>query len=121
MPMADLLKLTSVDAEAKNDYRMAAGLKPIGTTVADILPQKRADIARDPAYYGALEHSMRTTPGGMTAPLGVNREAGYLINGAHRVALAHQMGWTGMHVDSDFGSSTDDAFDAAHQRTMCRG
>lgn len=116
MPMEDILKLTSVDAEANNDYRVDQGLKPMGTTVADILPQKRADIARDPAYYGAVEHSMRTTPGGMTAPLGVSGP--YLLNGGHRVALAQQMGWVGMHVDRDFGSSTDNDFDAAHNRTV---
>lgn len=118
MPMADILKLTSADAEANNDYRVDQGLRPMGTTVADILPQKRADIERDPAYYGAVRRSMETTPGGMTAPLGVNTEAGYLLNGGHRVALAHDMGWVGMHVDSDFGSSTDENFDRANKRTL---
>lgn len=116
MPMDKILKLTSVDAEAANDYRADAGLSPRGTSVADILPQKRADIARDPQYYGAVEHSMRTTPGGMTAPLGVSGQ--YLLNGGHRVALAQQMGWAGMHVSNDFGGSTDESFDAAHKRTM---
>lgn len=116
MPMDKIMGLTSVDAEANNDYRVDQGLKPGGTTVADILPQKRADIDRDPQYYGALRRSMETTPGGMTAPLGVNDK--YLLNGAHRVALAHEMGWVGMHVDKDFGSSTDESFDAANKRTM---
>lgn len=116
MPMADILKLTSVDAEAANDYRQLDGLPAKGTTVADILPQKRADVERDPAYYGQVEHSMRTTPGGMTAPLGVSGQ--YLLNGGHRVAIAQRLGWVGMHVDSDFGSSTDESFDASHKRTM---
>jgi len=116
MPMHELLKLTSVDAEAQNDYRADAGLKPMGTTVADILPQKRADIERDPAYYGAVEHSMRTTPGGMTAPLGVSGQ--YLLNGGHRVAIAQRLGWVGMHVDSNFGGSTDESFDNTHKRTV---
>lgn len=116
MPMHQILGLTSVDAEAANDYRAEDGLPPKGTTVADILPQKRADIARDPAYYGQVEHSMRTTRGGMTAPLGVSGK--YLLNGGHRVALAQQMGWAGMHVSDDFGNSTDESFDATHERTM---
>lgn len=116
MPMHKILALTSVDAEARNDYRVANRLPATGDTVADILPQKRADIDRDPAYYGQVEHSMRTTRGGMTAPLGVSGQ--YLLNGGHRVALAQQMGWVGMHVSETFGGSTDEAFDAAHKRTM---
>lgn len=116
MPMSAILKLTSVDAEAANDYRELDGLAPRGTTVADILPQKRADIDRDPVYYGAVEHSMRTTPGGLSAPLGVS--GSYLLNGGHRVALAQQMGWVGMHVSDDFGGSTDEAFDSANKRTV---
>lgn len=116
MPMHQIMGLTSVDAEANNDYRMDQGLKPMGTSVADIMPQKRADIDRDPQYYGAVRHSMETTPGGMTTPLGVNGQ--YLLNGAHRVALAHEMGWVGMHVNSDFGNSTDESFDDAHKRTV---
>lgn len=116
MPMDAIMRLTSVDAEARNDYRVASGLQPTGDTVADILPQKRADIDRDPQYYGAVEHSMRTTPGGMTAPLGVSGQ--YLLNGAHRVALAQQMGWVGMHVSNTFGGSTDEAFDDTHKRTV---
>ena len=112
MPMHKILALTSVDAEAENDYRELYGLKPRGTTVADILPQKQREIDTDRARYGALEHSMSTQ--GLTAPIGVN--AGYLLNGGHRVAEAVRQGWVGMHVTNDFERSTDRTWDAAHPR-----
>ncbi len=111
MPMHKILALTSVDAEAENDYRSEYGLAPRGTTVADILPHKQHDIETDRARYAPLEHSMRS---GLTVPIAVN--AGYLLNGGHRVAEAVRQGWVGMHVTSDFEGSTDRAWDAANPR-----
>lgn len=113
MPMSDIMKLTSVDAEAENDYRLDAGLAPRGTTVADILPQKLHEVETDRQRYAPMEHSMRTQ--GLTVPIGVN--AGYLLNGGHRVAEAHRQGWVGMHVTSDFEGSTDRAWDERHPRS----
>lgn len=112
MPMHKILALTSVDAEAENDYRAEYGLPAKGTTVADILPHKQHEIDTDRARYAPLEHSMRTR--GLTAPIGVNQ--GYLLNGGHRVAEAVRQGWTGMHVTNDFEGSTDRAWDAQHPR-----
>lgn len=111
MPMADIMKLTSVDAEAENDYRMDAGLAPRGTTVADILPHKLRDIDTDRTRYGALQRSMDH---GLTAPIAVN--AGYLLNGGHRVAEAYMRGWVGMHITPDFEHSTDRNWDRANPR-----
>lgn len=113
MPMADIMKLTSVDAEAENDYRSEYGLAPRGTTVADILPHKQHEIDTDRARYAPMEQSMRQH--GLTVPIGVN--SGYLVNGGHRVAEAHRQGWVGMHVTDDFEGSTDRTWDAAHPRS----
>jgi hypothetical protein len=117
MPMADILKLTSVDAEAMRDYRAEgfySHIPPLaGTTVADILPHKLHEVETNRARYASVEESMRRH--GLTAPIGVN--AGYLANGGHRVAIAHQLGWVGMHVTSDFEGSTDRQWDAAHPRS----
>lgn len=112
MPMTDILKLTSVDAEAENDYRSEYGLAPKGTTVADILPKKQHEIDTDRARYAPLEHSMSA---GLTVPIGVN--SGYLVNGGHRVAEAVRQGWVGMHVTDDFEGSTDRNWDAQHPRS----
>lgn len=113
MPMADILKLTSVDAEAENDYRLDAGLPPRPTAVADILPHKLHEVETNRARYAPMEHSMRTQ--GLTVPIAVN--SGYLLNGGHRVAEAYRQGWVGMHVTTDFENSTDRAWDAAHPRS----
>jgi hypothetical protein len=113
MPMSDIMKLTSVDAEAENDYRVDAGLAPRGTQVADILPQKLHEVETQRDRYAPMEQSMRQH--GLTAPIAVN--AGYLLNGGHRVAEAYRQGWTGMHVTSDFENSTDRTWDAAHPRS----
>lgn len=112
MTMDQLKGLTSVDAEAENDYRIDRGEPPMPTSVADILPRKRADIAGDPERYGALRESMRTR--GQTAPLAVN--AGYLLNGGHRVAIAEDEGWKGMHVTSDHEASEDREWNKANPR-----
>lgn len=112
MSMEQLKGLTSVDAEAENDYRLDRGEPPMDTSVASILPRKRADIAGDPDRYGALRESMRTH--GQTVPLAVN--AGYLLNGGHRVAMAEDEGWDGMHVSSDHEASEDRAWNRANPR-----
>jgi hypothetical protein len=112
MPMADILKLTSVDAEAENDYRLDAGLQPRGTTVADILPRKLHEVETQRDRYAPMEQSMRTK--GLTVPIAVT--SGYLLNGGHRVAEAVRQGWVGMHVTDDFENSTDRTWDAANPR-----
>ena len=110
--MHKIMGLTSVDAEAENDYRVDRGEAPMGTKVSDILPRKQADIAGDPERYGALRESMQSR--GQTAPLAVN--AGYLLNGGHRAAIAQELGWKGMHVTSDHEASEDRDWNKAHPR-----
>lgn len=110
MAMAAILALTSLDAEATNDYRMIKGLPSVGTTVADILPAKQLDIERDRARYAPIELSMRMR--GQTAPIGVLD--GYLIHGLHRVAIAVRAGWHCMIVSCDFEATTDSVWDAAN-------
>lgn len=119
MLIADILRLLSVDAEAELDYRsegMGRALyldMPLnGTTVADILPFKYRDISADPGRYDALRQSMMER--GQTAPIAVN--AGYLLNGGHRVAEAITMGWPGMWVTSDHESSEDREWNEANSR-----
>lgn len=121
MAMEDILRLVSADAEAEQDYRANGfgsdrhhGIELAGTTVADILPFKLRDIEEDPEYYGHVRASMMQ---GQTAPLGVS-PTGYLLNGGHRVAIALELGWTSMLVDSDFGDSTDFGFDAVHRSRL---
>jgi hypothetical protein len=110
MPMADILSLTSMDAEAANERRIRHGLPPIGTTVADILPAKQLDIDHDRERYAPVELSMRMR--GLTVPIGVCD--GYLTNGLHRVCLAVRAGWAGMHVTCDFMATTDFAWNDAN-------
>jgi hypothetical protein len=117
MTIADLLALQSCDAIAEIEYRTEGfgnryGIVVTGTTVADILPVKQADIASDPEYYGELRESMRS---GQTVPLGVFGDL--MTNGAHRVALAIELGLPGLLVDEDFEGSTDRDFDNCHLRT----
>ena len=119
MLIADILALLSVDAEAELDYRSEGmghsryiDLPLDGMTVADILPFKQRDIAADPARYEALRQSMMDH--GQTVPLAVN--AGYLLNGAHRLELAIELGWPGMWATSDHEASEDRAWNAANPR-----
>ena len=113
MPMADILALHSMDAEAEMDYQ-ALGLStraPLaGVTVADILDHKRDDIAARQDVYGPVEEHMRAN--GQTAP--VHSDAGYLFNGHHRVAIALNLGWAGMWVTDELELSSDEDFDALH-------
>lgn len=117
MTIADILRLMSVDAEAELDYRdegmgrqRYAHLPLPGCTVADILPFKHLDIAMDRARYDALRASM--TESMQTAPIAVN--AGYLLNGGHRVAIALELGWTGMWTTSESELSEDREWNASH-------
>ena len=111
--MADIMKLTSVDAEADNDYRAERGEPLHGTTVADIMPGKLAHIEADPGRYGPLRDSMAQH--GQTAPIAVR--SGYLVNGGHRVAMARSMGWQGMHTTPELEHSMDRAWDRANPRS----
>lgn len=112
MSLDQLKGLTSVDAEAENDYRVDRGEPPMDTHVSSILPRKHAEIAGDPQRYGALRESMQTQ--GQTVPLAVN--AGYLLNGGHRLAMAEQLGWKGLHVTSDHEASEDRVWNKANPR-----
>jgi hypothetical protein len=89
MPMAKLLQLRSGDVHQDEQ------------TVADVLPRKKAEMAdphMTPEYYAALRQSM--VDHGQTAPIEVVRAPGgrVLGEGHHRVAIAHDLGWEGMHV-----------------------
>lgn len=112
MTIASILALASVDAEAENDYRMERGDEPMGTLVSDILAGKQADIQALPERYDALRESMMHS--GQTAPLAVN--AGYLLNGGHRVAIALELNWTGMWTTDDHEASEDRTWNAEHPR-----
>lgn len=113
MTMTDILALASVDAEAENDYRMERGEEPMGTLVSDIIPGKQADIQALPGRYDALRESMIAN--GQTAPLAVN--AGYLLNGGHRVAMAMELNWPGMWTTDDHEASEDRTWNAQHPRS----
>lgn len=115
MAMSDILSLISVDAEAELEYQAEgfwhwpAGLAPLaGTTVADIIPRKLHDISSQPERYGALLDSMRLK--GQTVPIAVN--AGYMLNGGHRLALAILEGWPGMWATTDHEASEDREWNA---------
>lgn len=119
MLIADILCLLSVDAEAQMDYQAEGflswpdGLAPLaGTTVADIMPRKVYDIEHDTERYDALRASMLAS--GQTVPVAVNM--GYLLGGAHRVAVAVELGWPGMWTTSDHEASEDRAWNAANPR-----
>lgn len=114
MAMADILALTSGDAEFELEAReLGFGHPEIplhGTTVADILLMKRQDIATHRARYDAVRQNMIEQ--GQTAGIAVR--AGYLVNGGHRVALAIELGWPGLWATDDCSESTDHAYDEAH-------
>jgi hypothetical protein len=80
-----------------------------GKTVGDVLPAQRRDILENPVY-NSVRRGMKES--GQTAPLRVND--GTLVDGHHRVAIAEDLGWAGMHVSSGHGQSTDAAFDKKH-------
>jgi hypothetical protein len=67
-----------------------------GKTVGDTLSSKRKDILEYPEY-NSVRKSMKTQ--GQTEPLGVSN--GTLTDGHHRVAIAEDLGWKGMHVSAD--------------------
>jgi hypothetical protein len=111
MAMDDILQLWSVDAIAEHEYRTEglsheSGIVIDGLRVSDVIVLKAWDIDHD-VKYGALRASMVTS--GQTVPIAVN--AGHLINGGHRVALALELGWPGMETTADFEASTDRDFD----------
>ena len=118
MAIADILCLLSVDAEAELDYRNEGmgrdrytAIPLTGSTVADIMPFKQLDIECDRVRYDALRDSMMTS--NQTAPIAVN--AGYLLNGGHRVALAIELGWPGLWTTDDHEASEDREWNAANK------
>lgn len=119
MPLSDIMRLTSADAEAELDYRAEGfttwpeGLAPLaGSTVADILARKVWDIEHNTERYGALRASMLAS--GQTAPVAVR--AGYLLNGGHRVAMAWLLGWPGLFTTDDYEASEDREWNELHPR-----
>lgn len=77
-----------------------------GGTVGDMLPQKRADMARDPGTYDLLRSSMRK---GQTGAIGVNE--GVVFDGHHRIALADEMGIKHLRVSDNWEDTGDDKWD----------
>lgn len=130
MAISDILKLPSADLAGHG-----------GGTVADLLPQRRAEVASD---YGQQYSQLRTSMerDGQTMPVHVGPAQRVLRdyaaprsvraqydphalmfgNGHHRVAIAQDLGWTHMDVshdmyDTDGGdaSDLDDALDSYHK------
>jgi len=67
-----------------------------GKTVGDTLNSKRRDTLEYPEY-NTLRKSMKTK--GQTEPLAVSN--GTMSDGHHRVAIAEDLGWSGMNVSAD--------------------
>jgi hypothetical protein len=97
-----------------------------GTTVQDRFPVVKQDIRRSPGYYGALKTRMQEH--GQTRPLVVDTAEfddgrPSLGNGHHRIYLAHQLGWKGMHAvhdPEDREIDTDPEFDTRTKRDYRR-
>lgn len=71
---------------------LSSGAHP-GKMVGDTLQDKRRDILEYPEY-NTVRKSMKTR--GQTEPLSVTGST--LNDGHHRVAIAEDLGWKGMHV-----------------------
>ena len=130
MSVRRLLKLPSVDSDpllaaayGNSDRGMGdlAKARYRGTPDHDVESAKKGDIAYHARGYAPLVQAMRAGGPDAIPPLHVAKDASahyggnnifpgrtQLGNGGHRLAIAHQLGWTHMRVTPNIYESGDD-------------